>query len=53
MTAPVPEETNAAQDLTEQPPGTHEDDLPDGDDSGGTSDAQEENAETAQDQPSQ
>lgn len=53
MTAPVPEETNAARDLDEQPPGTHDDDLPDGDDAGGGSATQEENAETATDQPSQ
>ncbi len=58
MTAPVPEERNDALDLTDQPPGEHSDDLPDGDDSPSGADqpegaAQEENAESSQDQPSQ
>ena len=59
MTAPVPEEDNAALDLTEQPPGEHGDDLPDGGDAGASSQAdqldaeQAENAESSQDQPSQ
>jgi len=54
MTAPVPEETNAAEDLTEQPPGTHSSELP-GEDDGGQAAAatQDENAETSLDQPSQ
>ncbi len=58
MTAPVPEEDNAALDLTEQPPGEHGDDLPDGGDAASSRDdqldaEQAENAESSQDQPSQ
>lgn len=54
MTQPVPEEDNAALDLTEEPPGEHPSDAPgahDGDQA--ASALQEENAETSQDQPSQ
>ena len=53
MTAPVPEEYNAALDLTEEPPGEHDSELTSG--SGGeqaADDQQEENAETSLDQPS-
>ena len=65
MTAPVPEETNAAIDLTEAPPGEHDSELTgvdDGDGSEGAEDQgaedqgaedqQQENAETSLDQPS-
>lgn len=54
MTAPVPEERNDAEDLTDEPPGEHGSELPDEtDQSAGKRDAQEENAETTLDQPSQ
>ena len=54
MTQPVPEETNAAKDLTSEPPGEHDSELPDeSDQSAGEREAQEENAETTLDQPSQ
>ncbi len=54
MTAPVPEERNDAEDLTEAPPGEHSSDLPsEADQSSDDRDAQEENAETTLDQPSQ
>ena len=54
MSAPVPEESNEAYDLDDKPPGEHDSDLPgetDGSDAAGA--AQEENAETSLDQPSQ
>ena len=51
MTQPVPEETNAALDVTEQPPGTHAGELPDEGDTGHDAEAGE-NAETSLDQPS-
>lgn len=54
MTQPVPEETNAAYDLDEAPPGEHSSDLPGGADGAQADEArQEENAETSLDQPSQ
>ena len=54
MTAPVPEETNAAYDLDEAPPGEHESELTGSDDdTAAGADSQEENAETSLDQPSQ
>ncbi len=54
MTAPVPEETNAAYDVDETPPGEHGSELPGaGDDAEPTGASQEENAETSLDQPSQ
>ena len=57
MTAPVPEETNAAYDLDEAPPGEHDSELTQGAEASDESDAaaasQEENAETSLDQPSQ
>lgn len=53
MTAPVPEETNAAFDLTEAPPGEHDSELTgDGDGAGAADEQQAENAETSLDQPS-
>jgi hypothetical protein len=53
MTAPVPEEDNAAYDVDEKPPGEHDADVPDENDGGraATSD-QAENAGTSLDQPS-
>ena len=53
MTAPVPEESNEAFDLDEAPPGEHASEAPDADDGAGDDRAQEENAETSLDQPSQ
>ncbi len=53
MTAPVPEETNAALDLDEAPPGEHASELPDSDDGTDAADAQQENAQSSLDQPSQ
>ena len=54
MTAPVPEEENAAYDLDEQPPGEHDDDLPDEKDGGqAAASVQAENAGSSLDQPSQ
>ena len=58
MTAPVPEETNAAFDLDEAPPGEHASELSDSDDSTDAAGAQQENAqhenaESSLDQPSQ
>lgn len=54
MTAPVPEETNAAYDLDEAPPGEHDSELTQGADASDEAAAsQQENAETALDQPSQ
>ncbi len=54
MTAPVPEESNEAIDLTEEPPGEHDSEAADTDDGAqATSASQEENAETSLDQPSQ
>jgi hypothetical protein len=65
VTAPVPEEENAALDLTSPPPDEHASDAPgaddDADDAGGVNDTvddqveahQEENAESSLDQPSQ
>lgn len=52
MTQPVPEESNEALDVTEQPPGTHDDDLPDERDSGHETDAERENAESSEGEPS-
>lgn len=52
MTQPVPEETNAALDVSEPPPGEHGSELPDEDDTGHESPAAEENAESSADQPS-
>ena len=52
MTAPVPEESNEAYDLTEPPPDEHPSELPDGDDAQPDRALQEENAETSLDQPS-
>lgn len=52
MTQPVPEESNEALDVTEQPPGTHDDDLPDERDSGHEADAERENAESSEGEPS-
>ncbi|GAA2004913.1 MULTISPECIES: hypothetical protein [Nocardioides] len=54
MSQPVPEERNDAYDLTEEPPGEHSSDLPGGGDGDQAAEAaQEENAETSLDQPSQ
>ena len=54
MTAPVPEESNEAIDLTEAPPGEHDSEAPGTDDGAqASSDSQEENAESSLDQPSQ
>ena len=50
MTQPVPEEDNAAIDVDEAPPGEHGSALPDEADEHDP--AQEENAESALDQPS-
>ena len=53
MTAPVPEEDNAAYDVDETPPGEHDADLPDEKDGSQTAQAdQAENAGTSLDQPS-
>ncbi len=53
MTAPVPEESNEALDLTEEPPGEHDSELSDGTGGDRSADAaQEENAQTSLDQPS-
>ncbi|MGA8845704.1 MAG: hypothetical protein WB471_03725 [Nocardioides sp.] len=57
MTAPVPEETNAALDLHEEPPGEHASELS-GPDDGPQDDPdagpdQQENAQSSMDQPSQ
>ena len=54
MTAPVPEEDNAAYDVDETPPGEHDSDLPDEDDGQPSSDQsdQAENAGSSLDQPS-
>ncbi len=53
MTAPVPEETTAALDLTEEPPGEHDSELTGEDDGDQAADDQQaENAETSLDQPS-
>lgn len=65
MTAPVPEETNAAIDLTEAPPGEHASELTGVDDGDGSQpaddqgaedqgdeDQRQENAETSLHQPS-
>ena len=51
MTQPVPEESNEALHLTEPPADQHSGELPDDADAADP-DAQEENAETALDQPS-
>jgi len=53
LTAPIPEEEDQAALGTGTPPGEHGDELPDEDDARGGSVAQEENAETSEDQPSQ
>jgi hypothetical protein len=54
MTQPVPEESNEAIDLTEPPPGEHASEAPGaGDGAQADEAAQEENAETSLDQPSQ
>ncbi|GAA1478165.1 hypothetical protein GCM10009623_26110 [Nocardioides aestuarii] len=52
MTQPVPEESNEALDVTEQPPGTHDDDLPDERDDGHETEAERENAESSEGEPS-
>ncbi len=56
MTAPVPEETNEAFDLTERPADEHPSEAPGGGDADpadrSAAGAQEENAETSLDQPS-
>ena len=54
MTQPVPEESNEALHLTEAPADQHGDELPDQADGAEAADpaGQEENAETALDQPS-
>ena len=51
MTQPVPEESNEALHLTEPPADEHGDELPDQSDEADPA-TQEENAETALDQPS-
>jgi hypothetical protein len=54
VTQPVPEESNEAYDLDEAPPGEHASEAPDASDGGQAGGAaQEENAETSLDQPSQ
>ena len=52
MTQPVPEESNEALDLTDTPADEHDTDLPDEHDDPHTGPAQDENAGTALDQPS-
>jgi hypothetical protein len=54
VTQPVPEESNEALHLTEPPADEHGDELPDQSDGTGGADpaTQDENAETALDQPS-
>ncbi len=55
MTQPVPEESNETLDVTEQPPGTHADELPDEGDAGhepGPDSETAENAGSSDDQPS-
>jgi len=53
VTAPVPEEDNAAFDVEEPPADEHDDDLPDESDGGQAAQtAQAENAGTSLDQPS-
>jgi hypothetical protein len=53
VTAPVPEEDNAAYDLEETPADEHDDDLPDERDGGQAAQAaQAENAGSSLDQPS-
>ena len=53
MTAPIPEEEDQRPIDERVPPGEHADELPDEADARGGSAAQEENAETSEDQPSQ
>jgi len=54
MSQPVPEEENAAYDVTEPPPGEHDDDLAGPEDADLSGEPlQEENAGTTLDQPSQ
>ncbi len=52
MSQPVPEESNEALDVTQAPPGEHGDELPDEADDPHTTPAQQENAESSLDQPS-
>ena len=52
MTQPVPEESNEALDVSEQPPGTRDDDLPDEDDAGHETAAERANAESSEGEPS-
>ncbi|WP_432476604.1 hypothetical protein [Nocardioides sp. GXQ0305] len=52
MSQPVPEESNEALEVTEQPADEHDDDLPDEADDPHTTPEQQENAGTALDQPS-
>lgn len=52
MTAPIPEEQDQPPVGTETPPGEHESELPDEADATSGGDAQEENAETSLDEPS-
>lgn len=53
MTAPVPEEEEQRPLGEVTPPGEHDADLPQPGDVTGGSEAQEENAGTSEDQPSQ
>lgn len=54
MSQPVPEETNEALDLTEEPPGEHKSSMSKGGDGDQVVQAeQERNAESSEDQPSQ
>lgn len=52
MTAPVPEEQDQPPTTDETPPGEHSSELPDAADGGTHGAAQEENAETSLDEPS-
>jgi len=52
MTAPIPEEQDQPTTPMSTPPGEHDGELPDGTTAGPDRDAQEENAETSLDEPS-
>jgi hypothetical protein len=54
VTAPIPEEEEQSALPTEgEPPGEHDDELPDAEDGAASPEEQERNAETTEDQPSQ
>lgn len=52
MTAPIPEEQDSEPLATDTPPGEHPAELPDPADAGAGREAQEENAGTSLDEPS-